>query len=117
MTSFSFFFSHQHDAMQCGVACLQMICRYYGREYTLDELSELCFVTHQGVSLLSISEAAGQLGLHTVCGNVTIDMLRKAPLPCILHWNQTHFVVLYNVKRNGDFQIADPAKGLICYYF
>ena len=46
MTSFSFFFSHQHDAMQCGVACLQMICRYYGREYTLDELSELCFVTH-----------------------------------------------------------------------
>lgn len=115
MTSFSFFFSHQHDAMQCGVACLQMICRYYGREYTLDELSELCFVTHQGVSLLSISEAAGQLGLHTVCGNVTIDMLRKAPLPCILHWNQTHFVVLYNVKRNGDFQIADPAKGLISY--
>ena len=113
MSSFSF--TPQHDAMQCGVACLQMICQHHGQEYTIEELSDLCFATRQGVSLLGLSEAAGQLGLHTVCGNVTIEMLRKAPLPCILHWNQTHFVVLYNVKRNGDFQIADPAKGLISY--
>lgn len=113
MTSFPF--TRQHDAMQCGVACLQMICRYYGKEYTLDELSEVCFATRQGVSLLGISEAAGQLGLHTVCGHVTTDMLRKAPQPCILHWNQSHFVVLYKVKRDGMFQIADPAKGLVSY--
>ena len=113
MSSFSF--TPQHDAMQCGVACLQMICQHHGQEYTIEELSDLCFATRQGVSLLGLSEAAGRLGLHTICGNVTIEMLRKAPLPCILHWNQTHFVVLYNVKRNGDFQIADPAKGLICY--
>ena len=113
MSSFSF--TPQHDAMQCGVACLQMICQHHGQEYTIEELSDLCFATRQGVSLLGLSEAAGRLGLHTICGHVTIDMLRKAPLPCILHWNQTHFVVLYNVKRNGDFQIADPAKGLISY--
>ena len=113
MSSFSF--TPQHDAMQCGVACLQMICQHHGQEYNIEELSDLCFATRQGVSLLGLSEAAGRLGLHTICGNVTIEMLRKAPLPCILHWNQTHFVVLYNVKRNGDFQIADPAKGLICY--
>ena len=92
MSSFSF--TPQHDAMQCGVSCLQMICQHHGQEYTIEELSDLCFATRQGVSLLGLSEAAGRLGLHTICGHVTIDMLRKAPLPCILHWNQTHFVVL-----------------------
>ena len=103
----------QHDAMQCGVTCLRMVCRHYGREYSLEYLSGLCFATAEGVSLLGISEAAGRLGLHTVCGRVSLDDLAKAPLPCILHWNQNHFVVLYKTGRGGrKFYIADPAKGL-----
>ena len=60
----------QHDAMQCGIACLQMVCHHYGRNYTLDALSHLCCATTQGVSLLGISDAAGSLGLQTVSGNL-----------------------------------------------
>ena len=87
----------QHDAMQCGTACLRMICSHYGADYSFDSLSKLCFATSEGVSLQGISEAAEKLGLHTVCGRVSLDNLAEAPLPCILHWNQNHFVVLYKV--------------------
>ena len=85
----------QHDAMQCGIACLQMICKYYGKEYTLARLSELCFATNEGVSMLGISQAAEKLELHTVCGRATTDQLGKVQLPCIVYWNQNHFVILY----------------------
>lgn len=74
--------------MQCGVACLQMICRYYGKAYQQDALSEMCSATTEGVSLLGISNTTIELGLHTTCGKATIDMLQAAPLPCILHWDQ-----------------------------
>lgn len=98
----SLLFYKQHDSMQCGVACLQMICKYLGREYTVDSLSKLCFATTEGVSLLGINEAANTLGLHTVCARATTDMLSNEPLPCILYWNQNHFVVLYKVKRKRN---------------
>ena len=106
---------HQHDSMQCGIACLQMICKYHGKEYSQDTLSRYCFATNEGVSLLGISEAATRLGLHTTCGRVTTEQLHKAPLPCILHWNQNHFVVLYRIKKGKIFYIADPGKGLVTY--
>lgn len=105
----------QHDSMQCGIACLQMVCAHYGREYSLQELSGICFVSTEGVSLLGISEAASKLGLRTVCGKANIEGLRKALLPCILHWNQNHFVVLYKITRGCTFCIADPGKGLVRY--
>ena len=110
-----FRFYKQHDSMQCGVACLQMICKYLGREYTVDSLSKLCFATTEGVSLLGINEAANTLGLHTVCARATTDMLSNEPLPCILYWNQNHFVVLYKVKMKKKFYVADPGKGLVTY--
>lgn len=65
--------------MQCGIACLQMVCRYYGLKLPLSELSRRCSATVEGVSLLGISEAAQGLGLHTICGRVTAEMLREAP--------------------------------------
>ena len=106
---------HQHDSMQCGIASLQMVCKYFGREYTLDSLSKLCFATTEGVSLLGINEAANTLGLHTACARISIAMLNEAPLPCILHWNQNHFVVLYKIKKSKKFYVADPGKGLVAY--
>lgn len=112
MSQFPFY--HQHDSMQCGITCLQMVCKFFGKEYSPDALSRYCFATNEGVSLLGISEAATRLGLHTTCGRVTIDRLHEAPLPCILHWNQNHFVVLYRVTKN-TFYIADPGKGLMTY--
>lgn len=106
--------THQHDAMQCGVACLQMVCRYHGRDVSLSELGQICCPTNEGISLLGISEAAEYIGFQTISGRASIDELTDVPLPCILHWNQNHFVVLYKIKRNR-YYIADPAKGKIRY--
>ena len=107
---------HQHDSMQCGVACLQMVCKYFGREYSLDSLSKLCFATTEGVSLLGINEAANTLGLHTTCARATTMVLGEVPLPCILHWNQNHFVVLYKVKKRKEVLCCRPREGIGCLY-
>ena len=108
-------FYKQHDSMQCGITCLQMICKYNGKEYSLESLSRYCFATTEGVSMLGISEAANKLGLHTICGRITMEQLPQAPLPCILHWSQNHFVILYKIKNKKKFYIADPGKGLVTY--
>jgi ATP-binding cassette subfamily B protein len=65
--------------------------------------------------MLGISEAANEIGFHSVCVRTTVDNLSLAPLPCILHWNQNHFVVLYKVRKGKRFYIADPGKGLLSY--
>ena len=106
---------HQHDTMQCGIACLQMVCKYFGREYTSDSLSNLCFATTEGVSMLGINETANNLGLRTICVKTTTSIFDKSPLPSILHWDQNHFVVLYKVKKGKKFYVADPGKGLVTY--
>ena len=106
---------HQYDSMLCGVACLQMICKYFGREYSPNSLSKLCFATAEGVSLLGINETAKSLGLETICAKATPKEMCEITLPCILHWNQNHFVVLYKVKKGKKFYIADPGKGKTTY--
>lgn len=111
----SFPITFQHDSMQCGIACLQMICKHFGREYSLDFLSKLCFATNEGVSLLGIDDAANKLGLKTLCVKASMDELDKISLPAILHWNQKHFVVLYKIKKGRKYYIADPGKGLTAY--
>ena len=108
-------FVRQRDSMQCGIACLQMICAHYGKKYSQDFLSNICYATTEGVSLLGIKDAAAKIGFYTISGRLTIDELSSATLPCILHWNQNHFVVLYKVKKGSKFYIADPGKGLISY--
>lgn len=101
--------------MQCGIACLQMVCKHFGREYSLNALSQICHATTEGVSLLGIHEAADILGLHTLAVKISVKELCEVPLPCILHWNQNHFVVLYKIKKGKKFYVADPGKGLITY--
>lgn len=108
----------QHDSMQCGVACLAMVCSHYGREYSLETLSRYCSPTAEGVSLLAVCDAAGKLGLHATAGRTVAGQLNATLLPCILHWRQNHFVVLYRVRGRGGkrrYFIADPAKGLSVY--
>ena len=105
----------QHDTMQCGIACLKMICRHFGKEVSLSFLSKMCSCTNEGTSLLSISEAASTIGLKTASYKLSIYDLRKIRTPCILYWNQNHFVVLYKIVNNKRYFIADPAKGrLLC---
>ncbi len=115
----SFPFTKQPDSMDCGPACLAMISEYYGKKYTLEYLRDNCFISRDGVSLLGISRAGEKIGFKTVGGRLTFEKLaEKAPLPCIVHWNQEHFVVVNEVrKKKKDYKIsvADPGKGLLTY--
>lgn len=111
------FFS-QHDAMDCGPACLRMVAAFHGRMFSLESLRERSQLNKEGVSLLGISEAAESIGLRTTGVIVSFDELITAPLPCIVHWNQEHFVVVYGVtKRRGKtrIRVADPAGGKLSY--
>ena len=102
--------------MECGIACLQMICKYFNRNFSLDYVAQHCFATVDGVSLLGIKKASQELGFNAICCRTTVERLRATKLPCILHWNQNHFVVLYKISKSGKaFHIADPAKGLVRY--
>lgn len=118
----SFPFEIQLDAMDCGPASLKMIAKYYGKEFTLDELRKLTYTGRDGVSLYSVSEAAEQLGFKTVGGRLTFNKLEKeALLPCVVFWKQEHFVVVYKIKPKNLFRkltklhIADPACGAVIY--
>lgn len=111
----TFCFTRQPDAMDCGPACLKMVAEHYGRHYSLDTLREETFIGREGVSLLGISRAAEKIGIRTVGGKLSYeDLKEKAPLPCIVHWNQNHFVVVYKILGKNVF-VADPGKGLITY--
>ncbi len=101
--------------MQCGIASLAMICQYFGKRYSIDELQDICFATTEGVSMLGICQAARTLGLDCMAGRVSVEQLIENGMPCILHWNQNHFVVLYKVSKGRKFYIADPGKGKITY--
>ncbi len=105
--------------MDCGPTCLRMIARYYGKKFSVQQLRESSFIQRTGVNLLGISEAAESIGLRTTGIRTTIDNLKQqSKLPCILHWNQMHFVVLYRIEKSKGkvfFHIADPAYGLLKY--
>ncbi len=103
----------QLDAMDCGPTCLKMIASYYGKDYTLETLRKRSFITRSGVSMLGISDAAESIGFKTMGVRISFpQLINDMPLPCILHWNQKHFVVCYRLKKTKDgyvFYIADPA--------
>lgn len=105
--------------MDCGPTSLRMIAKYYGKSFTLQTLRSYSFITRGGVSMLGISDAAEAIGFRTSGVRISFNQLvEDVPLPCILHWNQNHFVVCYNIKKlaNGyKVYIADPASQLITY--
>ncbi len=104
----------QLDSMQCGVACLSMICNHYGKNVSIRTLSNICFASNEGVSLKGLSDAATKIGFNTYSYRMEICNLTESNIPCILHWNQKHFVVLYKIK-NYRYYIADPGRGEIIY--
>ncbi|MDO3627172.1 peptidase domain-containing ABC transporter [Mucilaginibacter sp. BT774] len=107
----SFPFYKQYDQMDCGPSCLKMIAKYFGHNYQLQTLRDLCGINREGVSLLGISQASEKMGFRSLAAKITAGDLDKAELPCILHWRQNHFVVLYKIKGN-KYYIADPASGM-----
>ncbi|MBT4400861.1 MAG: ATP-binding cassette domain-containing protein, partial [Bacteroidetes bacterium] len=109
MQSFPFF--RQLDAKDCGPACLRMVAKSYGKNYSIQSLRELSHITRQGVSLIGISNAAESIGFRTVGVRMSWkQLLEEATVPCIAHWDQRHFVVIYKVTAN-KIHIADPAVG------
>ena len=114
-------FIRQPDAMDCGAACLSMVSRYYGKYHPVSALRERCHAMRDGVSMLGLSEAAEGLGMRTMGVRITFaQLVEEAVLPCIAHWKQNHFIVVYRVKARrrsdggwtGTVCVADPAHGL-----
>ncbi len=108
----------QADLMDCGPTCLRIIAKFYGKLIPMNTLRDLSFQTREGVSLLSLSDAAEKTGFRTQGARLTLGQLEQIPLPAILHWDQNHFVVLYKIKngsRSGGkkYLISDPATGLV----
>lgn len=105
--------------MDCGPTCLRIVARFYGKNYSLQSLRDRCHLTREGVSMLGISDAAESIGFRTSGVKVTWEQFRdEMPLPCIAHWNQRHFVVVYEIKKHrGDYKVkvSDPASGLLEY--
>ena len=91
-------FYNKYDAMDCGATCLRMIAKFYGKNYSLDSLRKKSYITREGASLLGLSEAAESIGFKTLGVRASFKTLCEAPLPCIVHWRQSHFVVVYDVK-------------------
>lgn len=105
----------QYDAMDCGPTCVRMVARHYGKRFTQREMRERAHIDREGVSLLGIAYAAESVGFRTLSVRTTLDALaREAPLPCIVHWRQNHFVVVYRVTRDR-VDVADPAEGHVTY--
>jgi ATP-binding cassette subfamily B protein len=115
----SFTAYRQLDAMDCGPTCLRMVAKHYGKHYSPQYLKERTYITREGVTLKGISEAAEHLGFRTMAARLTFEQLdTEAILPCILHWNQTHFIVLppqdYDrTRKKSKILVADPMFGLI----
>ena len=103
---------YQLDAKDCGPSCVKIIAKYYGRFYSLPYLRDLCGITREGVSFLDISDACEIIGLRTKCIKIDLATLQAIPLPCIIHWRDSHFIVVYKITKKLVY-VSDPAKGLL----
>lgn len=123
-----FQFYHQLDSYDCGPTCLRMVAKHYGKNYSLQGLREKSYITREGVSLLGISEAAEGIGFRTTGVSLNWEQLvKEVPMPCIVHWKQNHFVVVYSIKAKYSpfstkkgvsdevIMVADPAREIIKY--
>jgi HlyB family type I secretion system ABC transporter len=106
-----FAFVGQIDAMDCGAACLSMVCRHFGRDVSLSLIRRLCHVSQDGTSLKALCEAATELGLAARSVKASVRNLPEMPLPAIVHWEGNHWIVLYQVGKT-HVKVADPGRGL-----
>lgn len=104
----------QADSKDCGPTCLKIIAKHYDKVLNIQTLRQLSETTRDGSNLLFLSEAAEKIGFRTLGVKLSLKKLDEAPLPCVLHWNKEHYVVLYKIKKDTFF-ISDPAIGLIEY--
>lgn len=117
-------FTPQLDQMDCGPACLSMISNHYGKELSIQFFREKTYISREGISMLGIRQAAEQIGFNTIPLKLSLEKLKelvkssRIPLPAIMHWNQSHFVILVDIKKSFFsqkliFKVADPGYGFI----
>jgi ATP-binding cassette subfamily B protein len=104
----------QADSKDCGPTCLKIVAKHYGKTLNIQELRDYSETTREGSNLLFLSDAAEKIGFRTLGVKLNLERLDEAPLPCILHWNKEHYVVLHNIKKD-KYYISDPGYGLIEY--
>lgn len=101
----------QMEAVECGAACLAMMCAYWGKWLPLETLRQMCDVGRDGARASNIARAAQSLGFEVHAYRFEPQRLReKASFPCIVHWNAFHFVVLRGFQGDKAL-ICDPARG------
>lgn len=94
--------SLQHDAMQCGIACLQMVCNYYGKKYSFDYISGLCPSSIDGVSLWDIFSESIARNIAVDDGDIDKDRLLKAAQIACIHEYIMSLPLKYNTKIGRD---------------
>ena len=104
----------QTESKDCGPTCIKILAKHYGKSINTQQLRDLSETTREGSSLLGLSEAVESVGFRSLGVKLSYSKLKEAPLPCILHWNKNHYVVLYKIKKDVIY-ISDPAHGLITY--
>jgi ATP-binding cassette subfamily B protein len=104
-------FVRQYDAMDCGPACISMVARWHGKRISLETIRRRAYITRQGVSFLGLKSAAESLGFKALGVRIPFnDLAGRAPLPCIVHWQQNHFIVVNRISRKKVW-VSDPAIG------
>ena len=107
-------FYKQADFKDCGPTCLKIISAYYHKNISIEKLRSLSENTREGSSLLGLSDAAEKLHFKSIGAKLSLDSLKEMNLPCILHWNKNHYVVLYKIVKDNYF-VSDPAHDLLKY--
>lgn len=109
-----FHYYHQIEQSDCGITCLRMVARFFGQKIPVKHLRGLADLSRGGISIRGLKECAESIGLKVYGVKLSTDLLKEAPLPAIIHWNQNHFAVLYKIK-NDKYYIADPASSMMVY--
>ena len=109
-------FYKQPDAKDCGPTCLRIISKYYGKSIPLQQIRQLSETTREGSSLLGLSDAAEKLGFKSLGVQINFKtLIEEVPLPCVVHWNKKHFVVVYKIDKSENVYVSDPSFGLLTY--
>ncbi|PRX55249.1 peptidase domain-containing ABC transporter [Flagellimonas meridianipacifica] len=107
-------FYKQPGFKDCGPTCLRIIAKHYGRLISLQEIRNLSEATRSGSNLLKLAGAAETIGFKALGVKISYSQFKEAPLPCVVHWQDSHFVVVYKIKKDVVY-VSDPSYGLISY--
>jgi ATP-binding cassette subfamily B protein len=100
----------QQSSMDCGIACLAMIGRYWGKNFSINQLRALANVDRRGTSIKGLVLAAEAVGFSTRPIKASLDQLAQQNLPAVVHWEGQHYVVVYKITKTHVIMV-DPAIG------